>query len=106
MWSLYLFMILVIILFRILWTLQDTSRDKLAEAMAHVHEETTEENVEHIQLNMDVASETVETSDLSEEINQHFSESQNLSLVSLESTEADPQSFEDEQLHEVKANSK
>ncbi|XP_051162592.1 uncharacterized protein LOC127282412 isoform X2 [Leptopilina boulardi] len=66
-------------------------RDKLAEAMAHVHGEVSEENTEHIQLDMDVVSETVETSEFDDMTNEQLEEGHNLSFVSLNSEEVDSQ---------------
>lgn len=61
----------------------DYKRDKLAEAMAHVHGEVTEENAEHIQMDMDVVSETVETSEYEEVTNEALEGGQSLSFVAL-----------------------
>lgn len=71
----------------------ESKRDALAEAMAHVHGEVSEESVEDDQYEMDLVSETVE---FSEEITETLSEDQHLSLVSLESTDADPQNSGDQ----------
>ncbi|XP_033221564.1 uncharacterized protein LOC117175871 [Belonocnema kinseyi] len=78
---------------------QDIKRDKLAEAMAHVHGETLEENPEDVQLNMDVVSETVETSELSEDISHHLAESENpMESIEVEHQIIEEQSSENEEL--------
>ncbi|XP_043461329.1 uncharacterized protein LOC122497955 [Leptopilina heterotoma] len=78
--------------------MMNMKRDKLAEAMAHVHGEISEENTEHIQLDMDVASETVETSEFEEITNEEQldEEGHNLSFVSLNSDVVDSEMNEDE----------
>lgn len=89
---------------RIKIEMMNMKRDKLAEAMAHVHGEVSEENAEHVQLDMDVASETVETSEFEEMTNEQLEEEgHNLSFVSMNSEEVDTDMNEvedDEQLGE------
>ena len=90
-------------MFILFYALQERNKDKLAEAMAHVHGEANEESVEDLDIDV---SETVETSELSGDLTEALSENQNLAVSSLETTEvdhvSDDQYSENEQTGQVK----